>query len=116
MTVEHLTIGQAIEPMPALCVASGFSRDCASGSSVHGIVMLFMDLYIFTKLCLDVLVIVNLHAGNQFYGVDVPGNAIFGGKMFSQKLHVLTIWTTSIPGNFLKGSVLHIHRHRSLRV
>jgi hypothetical protein len=77
MTVEHLTIGQAIEPMPALCVASGFSRDCASGSSVHGIVMLFMDLYIFTKLCLDVLVIVNLHAGNQFYGVDVPGNAIF---------------------------------------
>jgi hypothetical protein len=77
MTVEHSTSGQAIEPMSALCVASRFLCDCASGSSVHGIVMLFMDLHIFTKLCLDVLVIVNLHSGYQFSGFDVPGNAIF---------------------------------------
>jgi hypothetical protein len=44
---------------------------------MHGIVMLFMDLHIFTKLCLDVLVIVDLHSSNQFSGVDVPRNTIF---------------------------------------
>jgi hypothetical protein len=75
--VEHSTGGQAIEPISALCVTSGFSCDCTNGSSMYGVVMLFMDLHIFTKFFLDVLVIVNLHSGNQFYGVDVPGNAIF---------------------------------------
>jgi hypothetical protein len=44
---------------------------------MHGIVMIFMDLHIFIKFCLDVLVTVNLHSSNQLSGVDVPGNAIF---------------------------------------
>jgi hypothetical protein len=77
MTVEHSTSGQAIEPMSALCIDSGFCCDCASGSSVHGIGMLFMDLHIFTNFCLDVLVIVNLNSGDQLYGVGVPVSTIF---------------------------------------
>jgi hypothetical protein len=44
---------------------------------MHGIIMIFMDLHIFTKLYLDVLVIVNLHSSNQFFGVDIIGNSIF---------------------------------------
>jgi hypothetical protein len=66
--------------MSALCIASGFRCDCASCLSVHGIVMLFVDLQIFTKFRLDVLVIVNLHSGNQLSWVDVPGNTVFWGE------------------------------------
>jgi hypothetical protein len=44
---------------------------------VHDIVMIFMDLHIFAKFFLDVLVIVNLNSSNQLSGVDVPVNTIF---------------------------------------
>jgi hypothetical protein len=44
---------------------------------VHGIIMLLMNLHIFAKFGLNVLVVVNFHSSNQFSGVDVPGDSIF---------------------------------------
>jgi hypothetical protein len=107
---------QDIKPMPTLRVASGFCCDCTGGSSVHDIVMLFMDLYIFTTLCLDVLVVVNLNSSNQLSGVDVPGDTIFWWEDVYQKIACAYHFYCHHKWQFLKGIVLHIHRHSSLRV
>ena len=44
---------------------------------------------------------------------DTPS---FGGYTFNQKLLALTIWTTSIFGNFLYGRVVQMLRQRSFTV
>jgi hypothetical protein len=75
--VKHPASGQAIKPMPTLCVASGFGCDCASGSSVHGIFIIFMYLHILAKFFMNVFVVVNFHSSNQFPGIDIPGDNIF---------------------------------------
>jgi hypothetical protein len=50
--------------MTALDIASWLGHNGACGSCFHGVVMLFMNLCVFTKLRLDVFVEVNLDASN----------------------------------------------------
>ena len=57
--------------MSSLCIPSRLCGDGPSGAWIHGIIVFFMNLNIFSKFSADVLVVVDLYSGNEFAGVDI---------------------------------------------
>ena len=70
LAVKHPASRETIKPMTTLGITRGLGGKGTSGSGTHAVVMLFVDLNIFTKFCSNVFVVINLHTGDQFSGVD----------------------------------------------
>jgi hypothetical protein len=56
---------------PALGIASWLGSNGTCGASVHDIIMFFMDLHMLAEFCLDMFVVVNFYASNQFSGINI---------------------------------------------
>jgi hypothetical protein len=66
--------------MSALSVTGRFGCNGVGGASAHGIIMFFVDLHILAKFGLDVFVVINFDAGDEFPGVDIPRDTVLWRK------------------------------------
>ncbi len=62
--------------MPALGVVSRFSSYGSSGACFHRIIVFFMNLNVFSKFGLNMLIVVDLNPCYQFTRVNIPGDSI----------------------------------------
>jgi hypothetical protein len=63
-----------------LGIASRFGCERACGPGLHGVVVFFVHMHIFTQLGADMLVVNNFDASDQFLGINVPGDTVLGWK------------------------------------